>query len=447
MSRRDDVDVAVIGAGAAGLAAARMLAGAGHSVVVLEARDRIGGRICTIRSPFAPCPIELGAEFVHGAADPVTRIVRDSRLTVVDVEGTRFRAERGGLRRVDDFWERLDRVMRRLPGAGRGDQSFDAFLEQQPGGRREARNRQLARQFVEGFHAADATRISARALADAGSPGDDARERRLGRVVDGYDRVPEWLAASIADRIRLSTVVLSVDWSTSGRVEIVCEDSAGRPRSPVRASAAIVTVPVGVLQARPGERGAIAFTPLLEDKQPALDTLAMGSVVRLVFQFREAPWESPALRAAAGDEIETLSFLHGDADAFGVWWTLHPFRVPMIVGWSGGPAAQRLSMLPREEIERRAVAALASQFGLPLARVRRLRIRSWMHDWEHDPFARGAYSYQTVNGADAPAVLARPLRRTLFFAGEAADTDGATGTVHGAIASGERAARQVARVL
>ena len=70
-----------------------------------------------------------------------------------------------------------------------------------------------------------------------------------------------------------------------------------------------------------------------------------------------------------------------------------------------------------------------------------------MHDWLHDPYARGAYSYQMVDGADAPAALARPLDATLFFAGEATDTEGATGTVHGAIASGRRAARQVMRVL
>ena len=71
---------------------------------------------------------------------------------------------------------------------------------------------------------------------------------------------------------------------------------------------------------------------------------------------------------------------------------------------------------------------------------------AWMHDWVHDPFTRGAYSYSMVGGLDAPAALARPLAGTLFFAGEATDTEGATGTVHGAIASGQRAARQLLRV-
>jgi monoamine oxidase len=71
----------------------------------------------------------------------------------------------------------------------------------------------------------------------------------------------------------------------------------------------------------------------------------------------------------------------------------------------------------------------------------------WTHDWEHDPFARGAYSYQRVGGADAPAALARPLKRTLFFAGESTGTDGGTGTVDAAIVTGRRAAAQVLRAL
>jgi monoamine oxidase len=72
---------------------------------------------------------------------------------------------------------------------------------------------------------------------------------------------------------------------------------------------------------------------------------------------------------------------------------------------------------------------------------------TWMHDWVHDPFARGAYSYSMVGGAEAPRALARPLAGTLFFAGEATDTEGATGTVHGAIASGRRAARQAIKAI
>jgi monoamine oxidase len=94
-----------------------------------------------------------------------------------------------------------------------------------------------------------------------------------------------------------------------------------------------------------------------------------------------------------------------------------------------------------------ALAALARQFGLARREARGMVTATWFHNWESDPYARGAYSYMLVGGNDAPAKLARPVRRTLFFAGEASDSEGRTGTVHGAIASGRRAAAQLLRVL
>jgi monoamine oxidase len=209
-----------------------------------------------------------------------------------------------------------------------------------------------------------------------------------------------------------------------------------------------VAVPLGVLKAQPGELGAIAFDPSLSQKERAFESLAVGSVVRVAVRLQERFWASEWFARQAGtDELDTLSFLHtSDAD-FPVWWTAYPFRLPLMVAWCGGPRARRIAALGPEEIQRRAAASLARQLRLSPARVQRLVTGMWMHDWEHDPFARGAYSYQAVGGADAPAWLARPLRGTLFFAGEAADPGGRTGTVHGAIATGRRAAKEALRAL
>src|SRR5690242_6287459 len=121
--------VVVIGAGASGLSAARALHRSGVRVTVLEARDRTGGRILTIHDSVAGVPIELGAEFIHGRADELRPWLRDASLRVVDIAGTRWRAERGRLRRVHEFWEQLDRVMRRLPSRRERDRSFADFLE------------------------------------------------------------------------------------------------------------------------------------------------------------------------------------------------------------------------------------------------------------------------------------------------------------------------------
>ena len=443
--------VVVIGAGAAGLAAARALHEAGIDVEVLEARDRIGGRVFTVTDPYTTRPIELGAEFIHGRAPELQQLLDQASLASADVCGTRWAATRSGLKPLNGFWERLDRAMRLLDPKGppegghykrQADRSVDEVFRARPGGSRLARERTLARQYVEGFHAADPHLVSARAIAEGGSPGDDIRERRLAHVVDGYDRVITWLAGPLSTRIRLSSIVTAVRWKPR---RVVIEVAR---RKPLTARAAIVTVPLGVLQARPDRRGAIAFEPELRAKAHALNHLAMGAVVRVVLRLNARFWADETFaNTHASEGIERMSFLHTSDRDFPTWWTTYPFTSPLIVGWCGGPRARTILEQPSAVITNCAVNALARQCGLTSRRMRSMVEEAWMHDWLHDPFSRGAYSYAKVGGVDAPAMLARPLGGTLFFAGEATDSEGATGTVHGALASGRRAARQVQRAL
>ena len=140
-----------------------------------------------------------------------------------------------------------------------------------------------------------------------------------------------------------------------------------------------------------------------------------------------------------------MSFLHTTDRDFPTWWTAYPISAPVLVAWCGGRRARELSNLARPAIVEHAIDALARQLAVSRRRLHGELEQAWTHDWQNDPFARGAYSYQVVGGAEAPSLLARPLHGTLFFAGEATDESGATGTVHGAIASGRRAASQVLR--
>ena len=455
MSAARRFDVAIVGAGAAGLAAARLLHDAGLRIIVLEARARVGGRICTHRAPGIAEPIELGAEFIHGEAPETQALLDEAGLRSVDITDRRFEAVRDRLRPVDDYWQRLHRVLRHLNVSTKSDESLQQFLERRPGGRREARDRRLALQFVEGFLGADERRASAAAMAGDDDPSGDESAQRMGRVIDGYDRVIDALSAPIASAVKRSVVVTRIRWKP-GAVEVesraavaapsTAELRYGRTRPLIRARRVIIAVPLGVLTAPAGAIGSIEFIPALKQKVDPLRQMAMGTVVRVVLHFTKRFWTSDDIsRRAGGESLESLGFVHSDDDDFPVWWTQYPLRAPVMVGWRGGPRARALDLLSADRLTDRAIASLARVFGLSRRRLRALVDGAWCHHWDDDPLTRGAYSYQLVGGADAPAALARPVGKTLYFAGEATAPNDRIGTVDGAIASGQRAARQVQR--
>ena len=148
----------------------------------------------------------------------------------------------------------------------------------------------------------------------------------------------------------------------------------------------------------------------------------------MIFKFRERFWDPER------------NFIHSSDPFVPTWWTTSPIRASMLTGWAGGHAADRL--LAAKDITDRALQSLASVF-----QVRRSTIDSKLdsvhfHNWQADPFSRGAYSYAGVGGEHAHDTLARQIDGTLFFAGEATSSD-ETGTVAGAIATGRRAAKQI----
>ena len=435
------IDVAIIGAGVAGLAAARALRERGVRTVVLEARRRIGGRVLTARDERSIGPIELGAEFVHGDAPALEEIARAARLRVMDVEGERWSAARGRFTCIPDYWERLDRVLGKADAAREPDRPLSRLLAERPGGRRFAEDRTLAREFVEGFHAAEVDRISERAIADGGNPGEDPVEQRMGRFLDGYDAVPEWLARPVRPALRLGHLVSAIDWSP-GSVRVTVR--AGRDAATVRSAAAIVTVPVSLLHAGARGRGAIRLTPEVPAVRAAAALLAMGQVQRFGLLLDRPLLE--LLDARRQQQLARLSFLTARGAAVPTWWRSFPLRSTLLVGWAGGPAAMALGARPGE-MASVAIASLAGVLGIDRRTLDRHVVATHHHDWARDPFARGAYSYALVGGSDAARTLARPVRGTLFFAGEATDAEGRTATVHGAIATGRRAAAQVVRAL
>jgi len=428
-------DVIVIGAGAAGLMATAQLVQAGRAVLLLEARDRIGGRIWTRTEPDLTVPLELGAEFIHGHA-PLTRaVLARVGAAAIDVGESHCALRAGRPTPRADYFAKLLQAARAGGLLSGDDMSFDAFLDSPAAAGLSRTERDAARRMAQGFDAADTRRASARAIVAEWS-GDTLGNTPQARPAGGYASLLAALSPALRSaRLQLQSTVRSVRWSRDA-VEVAGDSTAGPFRA--RAARAVITLPVGVLQQRPGARGAVRFTPPLEAKRAALRGLASGPVVKLLLRFATPFWEE-----LQGGRFRDVSFFHAGEAAVPTFWTAVPARAPLLVAWAGGPQARRVAAgAARTRLVRSALASLQGLFGRGSARAAILQ-GSYYHDWQQDPYARGAYSYVTVGGGTARAALGQPLADTLFFAGEATDTADEAGTVAGALQSGLRVAGEV----
>lgn len=429
-----DADAIVIGAGAAGLAAAKYLAARSLRVIVLEARDRVGGRVWSHPAARAAVPAELGAEFIHGPAPETMALLREAGTAAIDRGRDEMWVSSGdaGLQRDDgskwgaDIFEAVRELAE--------DESVDQFLRRFQGDETMRETVEAARSFVEGFDAADPAIASARAIADEWRSGVDlASARPLGGYPPIFERLRNACDAA-GVRSCLSTIVRRISWRP-GSVVVETSNSVGEART-IRARVAIVTLPVGVLRHRGGETEIVFDPELPPAKRRALQSIEMGFALKVVLSFRTAFWE----RIHEG-RYRDAAFFRRAGQPFPAYWTQLPVRSELIVAWAAGPKAIALRGASQSELIERALDGFGAIFGEPEL-VRKEFEGGLMHDWGRDPFARGAYSYVAVGGGDARVVLGAPVDGTLFFAGEATSNDGQGGTVNGALESGERAAAE-----
>ena len=436
MTPMGSYDILVLGAGIAGLAAARALAEAGRRVAVIEARERIGGRIFTdhvpARNPGEPVSIELGAEFIHGLPPVTWDLIKEAHLDTYELDGAQAVREdfqsAGELQ--GDATGVIEEMMTWLAKQPRGtDVSFAQYLDR--AGINGSR-RKHATAYVEGFNAADSRIISVAALVRQQLAEKQVQSDRLFRVEAGYDALPAFLS----DRFRaaggtllLAHPVRRVRWSQNAVA--MSGVGAGGENFELHAERAIVTLPLGVLQA-----GTVEFEPAPQEIWSNVAHMAMGPVIRISLLFDTKFWQ------------RDLSFLLTRDEVLSAWWTPMPKSAPLITGWAGGPKAaalaQRIGAAQGRALLEESLGALSRLYGVA-TRELHSRLISWhTHDWQADPYSRGAYSYAPAGALNASADMTRPVFDTLYFAGEHTDTTGHWGTVHGALRSGLRAAAQSA---
>ena len=440
--KTEAADVIVIGAGAAGLAAARVLAEGGLHVLVLEARDRIGGRIWTVHTRGGDA-VELGAEFVHGRPPEIFDQVGAGKLEVREASGVQWIQTEGRLARSENFFAETKSLLEKMDSRG-PDRSFAYHLEERCKDADAAKLWGL--EYVEGFHGALAERISVHSLVRSGKAEAEIEGHRRFRFAGGYESLLKVLMDELPAKlvtIRLNTVVSAVRWSAEN---VTVEAKSGTESVQFSAGSAVITLPLGVLQAPPGAKGAVRFDPELEEKASPLALLYMGQTIRVSMIFHEKWWEQLEACEYEAGALRDLESVHSHEEWFPTWWTPGE-SAPVLTGWAASRRGERLSGRCDTFIKDKALESLSSIFDVSRKMLESALLSWHVHDWQSDPFSRGSYSYVGVGGEGAQTALASPVAETLFFAGEATDTEGHHASVQGALSTGKRAAREVLAAL
>lgn len=423
-------EIIVVGAGISGLSAARYLQQQGYQVIILEARERIGGRIWTDRS-WQNLSLDLGASWIHGIqGNPITKLAQQFQIKTVETDyESRINSGLNGRfmtdaqenvieARFNNLLKKINKYRKQLEAEDADDiplqKAFDRAVAELKLSQKDLQELNYAiNSVIEHEFAADAANLSLYYW--------DQGTKFQGKDVlfpNGYDQIIQALAQKLD--VRLEHVVQKIEYDDSGVNIITNQGNFACER-------AVITLPLGVLKS-----GRVEFSPALDDdKQLAIQRLGMGVLNKVYLRFPQAFWQKDThlLGNISDNKGEWTEFLN-----------IHRYTgFPVLLGFNAGSYGSQIEQLSDEQIVASAMKALQKMYGAKIPNP-----EAWLITrWEKDAFAGGAYSYIATgaSGNDCDE-LAKPVGNRLFFAGEATSRKYAA-TVHGAFLSGEREAKRI----
>jgi monoamine oxidase len=416
--------VIIIGAGAAGLMAGRELARAGNEAIILEARNRLGGRIYPLDEDDFGYPAQGGAEFVHGSAPLTHALAHEAGLTLAPRQGEVWRLQGATLSRGTGLAREMELVQRKLKDL-KQDITIAQFLDTYFSDPSHSMLRQSIKRMVEGYDAADPRLASAFALRDEWMA--DGFGLNM-RIEEGYGALIAFLESQCkahGAQIQLNAEVETID-ARNDQATVICRNGV----HPHEAESVLVTVPVPLLSP-------ITFRPSQPRKVEAARNIGFGGVIKIILRFRTRWWLN-----SRGVDLSKMFVLRSE-EAVPVWWTQYPQAHPVLTGWLSGPKVATYIDMSSDEILDVALISLANCLDKSITKVKHQLVTANIVNWAADRYARGAYTYATLDTAAARKELAKPVNGTVFFAGEALHAGTEMGTVEAALASGVVAAANV----
>ncbi len=407
--------IIIIGAGIAGLVAARTLSEK-HRVTILEANDRLGGRIFSNTLGPVSGIVERGAEFIHGDAEETIQLLKEAGIKYKSMAGHMYRKEDGSLKKETEITEHWDAMMDKMKDAP-ADMILNDFLNAYFPGEAYEGLREQAAGYAQGFDLADASCATIGPLYEEWS--NENYENYY--IPEGYSELIKFLAERCKDNgceIIANTTVSQVVWK-QGLVTAHSNNGSMHTCDKI-----IITVPVSILQNN-NHTAAIQFTPAIEEYSKAVQQIGFGHIIKAVLEFRE-------------DFIKKdIGFVLSN-QLFPTWWTLHQRTV--WTGWLGGPKAKEIVHLNNEELLEKAMVSFASIFNMSMPELS-AQLKSWeVVNWQNSEYALGGYSYAIKGSTEAKALLHTPIQDTIYFAGEALYSGPHPGTVEAAIVSAQKLA-------
>jgi monoamine oxidase len=428
-------DVLVIGGGAAGLIAASELATHGKRVIVLEARNRLGGRIDTRKDENFTFGAELGAEFIHGQLPVTLDLLKEAGITYTSAVGDMWRYNSRGFYQDNQFIANYDELEDKLKSL-QEDLSINSFLERYFSDEKYTDLRNSLRSFAAGYDTANADDASTFALRDELLSEDDNHQYR---VEGGYAAMISYLENQITAKlgaIYLNAVAKQVTWQP-GQVTVTTAENDS-----YQAACAVIALPLGVLNAHYSAKAAINFAPPITEQTHAFSQMGYGAVVKILLQFTEIFWDRQAMVQGADESVENMGYLFTE-QPIPTWWTQNPDQNPLLTGWIGGPEAALLTNVSDDAILAMALQSLSTIFKVSEVDLNAKLTTAKVVNWTADPFSLGSYSYATVASKQAREKVTQPIESTIYFAGEALFTGPQIGTVEAALASGKLVAGSI----